>query len=61
MSEFIHTSEIAQRLGVSSPTIRDWVKRGLIPPPAFKVGRNLRWSREQIERWIKQQTGAACS
>ena len=40
--------EVAVYLKVSARTIIDWRQRGIIP--FFRIGRSIRYSREQIDR-----------
>lgn len=40
---------VAKFFGAHPQTCRRWVKRGVLPPPAIKVGRTVRWSRAQLE------------
>lgn len=42
-------NDVAQFLGVSPRTIRDWVYRRCIP--FRKAGNTLRFSPDEIERW----------
>lgn len=35
--------------GVHPQTFRRWVKKGILPPPAIKAGRTVRWARAQLE------------
>lgn len=49
--------QVSHRLQVSDRTIRNWVKDGKFPLP-IKVGRQLRWHPEDIERWLHPETSA---
>ena len=40
--------EVAEYLKVSRRTVVNWKQRGIIP--YFKIGRTIRYSREQIDR-----------
>ena len=40
---------VGKFFGVHPQTCRKWVKRGILPAPAIKVGRTVRWSRAQLE------------
>ena len=40
---------VGKFFSVHPQTARRWVKRGVLPPPAIKVGRTVRWSRAQLE------------
>ena len=45
--------EVALYLKVSARTIIDWRQRGLIP--FFRIGRSIRYSREQIDRALMER------
>jgi excisionase family DNA binding protein len=47
---YVSTSVIANRLGVSSRTIRLWAECGQLP--AIKVGRQWRIEEGDFEQWI---------
>lgn len=46
--------ELAIVLGVHPQTARDWERRGILPPPVIKVGRTVRWSRAQLDKFIAE-------
>lgn len=53
MTERLLTAaEVADLLGVSPGTILDWheAEKG---PPAFKIGRAVRFRREEVEAWLE--------
>jgi len=45
--------EVALYLKASARTIIDWRQRGLIP--YFRIGRSIRYSREQIDRALLER------
>ncbi len=45
--------EVAAYLKVSTRTIIDWRQRGIIP--FFRIGRSIRYSREQIDRALLER------
>jgi excisionase family DNA binding protein len=47
-SSLMSEREVAQYLRASVRTIINWRQRGLIP--YFRIGRSIRYSREQIDR-----------
>jgi excisionase family DNA binding protein len=55
---FINIQQVANRLQVSRLTIRRWWLAGLIPQPAVKVKKTLRWRESDIEEWIEQSCPA---
>lgn len=48
-------AETAHILGISANSARGLRKRGNFPA-ATKVGRNLRWTRANIDSWIASKT-----
>ena len=40
-------AEMAKRLGVSYPTLRDWVAKGKVPPP----GLGGKWMLADVQEW----------
>lgn len=51
------TLEVAAALSVPVRTVYWWRSQGLDCPPAAKVGRHLRWSRADVEQWLRRRTG----
>ncbi len=45
------TDQLAEYLGVPTPTIYAWRQRGL-GPRACRVGKHLRWRPDDVERWL---------
>ena len=43
--------EVAQYLGVTKDTIRNWIKKSDIP--AHKVGRQWKFKLTEVDEWIK--------
>lgn len=50
---FLNTKELAVYLGLSSDTIRAWVKTGRIP--YSKLGRSVRFDLRRIEPWLRKK------
>lgn len=50
----ISPAELAAALGVPLATIYTWRSRGY-GPPAVKVGKHLRWRREDVEAWLEER------
>lgn len=48
-------SDVSAYLQVPERTIYDWRARN-IGPRSIKVGRHLRYRREDVEEWLNQQT-----
>ncbi len=50
------TEEVAAYLRVSPSTIHDWRLKAA-GPPAFKVGRHLRFRRAEVDEWLEARRG----
>ena len=50
-SELLTVDEVADFLRVKPSTVYEWAKNGKIP--ASKVGRLWRFSREEVEAWVR--------
>ena len=48
--------EVADHLGVSKDTIRNWIKKGTIP--AHKVGRLWKFKLSEVDEWVKSGKSA---
>ncbi|MFR6537745.1 MAG: helix-turn-helix domain-containing protein [Lachnospiraceae bacterium] len=48
--------EIAEYLGVTKDTIRNWIRKKSIP--AHKVGRLWKFKLEEIDEWVKSGESA---
>lgn len=46
--------EIAQALEVKRATVDQWIQRGLLPAPQWKVGGRPAWHWPIIEAWAKE-------
>ena len=46
--------EVAERLGVSAATLRDWAASGL-GPPCIRVGRRAMYRSDDFATWINAQ------
>ncbi len=51
------TDQLAEYLGVPTPTIYAWRVRGL-GPRACKVGKHLRWRQDDVEHWLESMAAA---
>lgn len=49
--ELIGIDEAARMLGVSTMTLRRWVKKGEVP--FFKPGRKYRFSKDELKRFLE--------
>jgi excisionase family DNA binding protein len=52
--ELLTIDEVAARLRVSRKTLYNWraIRTG---PDGFRVGRTVRYRRESVERWLREQ------
>ena len=50
--------DVATYLGVAVQTIYDWRLKE-VGPPAFKVGRHLRYRESDVMEWLDKQTSVA--
>lgn len=55
---WISLAEIAEYIGVSKDTIRNWIKNSNMP--AHKVGRLWKFRKSEIDAWISEKN-ANCS
>ena len=44
---------VCKYLGIAKYTLYRYVKDGIVPPP-IKLGRNNRWKKSTIEKWVKE-------
>lgn len=52
---YLTVDEIAEMLQVSIDTVRNWINRKKDPLPAFKLGREWRVERADLERFIQER------
>ncbi len=52
---YLTVDEIADMLQVSIDTVRNWINRKKDPLPAFKLGREWRVERVDLERFIQER------
>lgn len=53
---WLSTDTLAEWLGVSTWTVRDWRKRQ-VGPAATKIGASVRYAVSDVESWIAQTNG----
>lgn len=51
-------AEVAQLLGISENTLRQWRYRGIDGPRSFRAGGAVRYRREEVLRWLAEQEAA---
>jgi excisionase family DNA binding protein len=54
MEQLFDTPQVAEWLNLAESTIRKWVHYGFIPH--VKLGRSVRFRREDIEKWLQEKT-----
>jgi excisionase family DNA binding protein len=50
--KWLSVAEVAEELGLSDDTIRNWVNRKKNPLPAIKTGRDWRIKREDLDKFL---------
>ena len=51
---YIGTARVADLLGCSEQSIRNWTAAGMLPPPV-PIGRNLRWPLDTILAFARER------
>ena len=51
--KWLSVAEVAEELGLSDDTIRNWVNRKKNPLPAIKTGRDWRIKREDLDIFLE--------
>jgi predicted DNA-binding transcriptional regulator AlpA len=51
VEEMIDQHDVAEYLGVSTRTVRTFIKRGALPPP-IRIGRKQFWLKDKFTRWL---------
>ncbi len=55
MQSLLDTPALASELDASEPTIISWRRNG-VGPDFIRVGRLIRYRREDVDRWLQEQT-----
>lgn len=50
-------SGIPPLVAVSKATLWSWVKDGLFPPPAVRMGSTTLWRMSDVQAWIMKKAG----
>lgn len=53
--ELLRAAEVGQLLGISTWSVWDLARKGLIP--VVRIGRRVRFRRKSVERWLEQNEG----
>ena len=54
-NKWLSVSEVAEELGVSIDTVRNWINRKKDPLPAAKLGRDWRIERKDLDKFIAER------
>lgn len=54
--ELIDTQQFCKLLRVSQRSLERWLSSGKLPQPVALPGRVRRWRRQDIERWMANQS-----
>jgi excisionase family DNA binding protein len=57
MDELYTIRDLQRLFSVSRKTIYNWMERGWLGAPSIRVGRTIRWTREQVEQFKNQHKG----
>ena len=59
MDELIDHNEVAKVLGVTTRTLRTWVRKGQVPGP-IRIGRKQFWVKSVFDAWLKDRAQSSC-
>lgn len=51
------TSKLAEKLWVTEKTVYRWIKLGYIVPEKYRVGHSYVFSKENIQKFLKEHPG----
>lgn len=51
-SPFLNKQQACTYLGISNNTLDCWIKKGL---PTIRIGKTVRFNKEEINRWLQNQ------
>ncbi|MND40310.1 Helix-turn-helix domain protein [compost metagenome] len=55
MKGMLNAEQLAERCGVSRPTLRRWLADGKLPPPHAVLGQTKLWNERWLTRWLSSQ------
>jgi len=59
VDELIDHNEVAKLLGVTTRTLRTWIKGGQVPGP-IRIGRKQFWVKSVFDAWLKGRAQSSC-
>lgn len=59
VDELIDHNKVAKHLGVTTRTLRTWIKNGQIPGP-IRIGRKQFWVKSVLDAWLKDRAQGNC-
>lgn len=51
LEKWVGIDDVAQHLGVSSDTVRNWIKSGKLP--AYRAGKLYKFKLSEVDQWLK--------
>lgn len=58
METLLSAAQVAMLLGISPQTLAVWRMTGKYGLSYLKIGGRVRYSKDEVERWLKQRTSA---
>lgn len=55
MKGMVNAAQLAERLGVSRPTLRRWQASGKLPAPHAVLGQTKLWNERWLTTWLSSQ------
>lgn len=55
MKGMLNAEQLAERCGVSRPTLRRWLADGKLPPPHAVLGHTKLWNERWLTTWLSSQ------
>lgn len=49
---WVSLEQVADHLTVSKDTIRNWIKKGLLP--AYRVGKMYKFKLSEVDQWVRE-------
>lgn len=57
MEKWVNLEEVAEHTGLSKDTIRNYIKRNVIP--FYRIGKQYKFKISEIDRWIESGKSAS--